>query len=168
MFLTNVVCEGCHKYETKLVDIGDIAYQVKEAKGQACDDCHGEGYAQIAKEWQEGTRESLKELASLLLEVRQKLDSLKGKMEETKLREAENLFQRAQSNYNFVAADRSYGVHNINYTTELLDKVKEEFKGLELKPYILRDLLPEPRQLALRRIEETYPTELTRMFMLII
>ncbi|NOX96524.1 MAG: hypothetical protein GXO98_00370, partial [Nitrospirae bacterium] len=128
MFLANVVCEACHKYKTKLIDVGDITYQVKEARGQACDDCHGKGYGQIAKAWQGETKNSLKELKPLLQEVRQKLDSLKGKMEGTEFRKVEKLFQRAQSNYDFVVADRSYGVHNINYTTALLDKVKEDLE----------------------------------------
>ena len=46
---------------------------------------------------------------------------------------------------------------------DALEAVKTEFKNFKQEPYVLGVLPQEPQQITLRRIEEAYPTELTRL-----
>ncbi len=47
----------------------------------------------------------------------------------------------------------------------LLSKINKEFKEFKKRPYVLRNVPSEPRQLSLRRVEDEYPTKLTRMLL---
>jgi len=130
MYQVNVACEACHKYETQLTDAGGTPAHVKKAQGQACDDCHGsEGYAEMAADWQSETRERLGDLEPLFRRAQRHLNALKGRMNVERFKEAEALLQSAQSNYHFVVADQSDGVHNYMYTTLLLDKATEDVEA---------------------------------------
>ncbi len=46
-----------------------------------------------------------------------------------------------------------------------LEQVTKAFAEVKPKPYVIRNLPPEPEQISTRRAEEFYPTELTRMSM---
>ncbi len=48
---------------------------------------------------------------------------------------------------------------------DVLALVKEKFKGIKARSFPLRDLPQEPEQISLRRVEMSYPTDLTRMTM---
>lgn len=48
---------------------------------------------------------------------------------------------------------------------ETLSRIEDEFKEFKMEPYVLRNIPTEPEQLALRRVENEYPTKLTRMFL---
>lgn len=126
MFEVNVVCEACHKYESDLTDAGDITFHVRTASVQACADCHGEGYDEMGREWQDETKAGISDIESLLKRGQEHVRSLKGSVSAESLNEAERLLARAESNYYFVVADKSFGIHNFMYTTNLLEKVRED------------------------------------------
>lgn len=129
MFMVNVVCEACHKYETDLTDAGEITYHVRTASVQACADCHGEGFDEMGLEWQEETKAAIAEIEPLLLRGQRHLASVRSRLSEDQFKDAEALLKRAESNYYFVVADKSSGIHNYMYTTTLLDQVREDLES---------------------------------------
>lgn len=50
-------------------------------------------------------------------------------------------------------------------TSEAMPQVNEAFKDFERQRYVLRNLTPEPPQISMRRYDEEYPTDLTRISM---
>ena len=48
---------------------------------------------------------------------------------------------------------------------DVLSAIKNEFGRFEMRPYPEKDIFREPEQISLRRVEEEYPTDLSRMFL---
>ncbi len=130
MFTAKVSCRGCHKYLEK-VEIGDISFITTKAKAKACDDCHGqdEGYGEMMEEWQLATRETLAEISSFKKELDQPLNEIKDQINNPVWKDLKGSYNRATANLKFVTTDGSFGVHNNDYTEQILAKIHTDLKN---------------------------------------
>jgi len=134
MFKTKVDCNGCHLYPRE-EKMDGFAESVQLAKPEACDTCHGESFGQmIVPTWQSSTRDSYNKAEKRLGELKAKIEGGQNLgLSETELNEVRNLYRSARNKLDFVKADGSWGVHNLEYAETVLDKAKEDLeKGLRL------------------------------------
>ncbi len=73
----------------------------------------------------------------------------------------ENLWDYYKSTY--IPNNIIFSVAGAVNPREILPKIKEAFKDFSYKPYLSRNLPPEPPPVAAKFFEATYPTPLTRM-----
>jgi hypothetical protein len=120
MFMTNVDCIACHRRsETGKAALHTTKYEEKVI-GEACIDCHGEGFDETLKHWkdylaklQNETNQRIYRVDNALFEVQK----TKGKSPE--LKKAQTLLNEARHNYSLVLLGK--GVHNVEYATKLLN-----------------------------------------------
>lgn len=120
MFTTNVDCIACHrKGEESRAALHTTKYTEK-AIGEACVDCHGEGYDDTLKHWkvllskaENETNQKIFNVQKILYEV----EKTRGGTADFK--KAQNLLNEARHNYSFVLLGK--GVHNIEYAFKLLN-----------------------------------------------
>ena len=120
MFTTNVDCIACHrKGEESRAALHTTKYAEK-AIGEACVDCHGEGYDETLKHWkvllskiENETNQRIFNVQKILYEV----EKTRGGTADFK--KAQNLLNEARQNYSFVLLGK--GVHNIEYAFKLLN-----------------------------------------------
>jgi nitrate/TMAO reductase-like tetraheme cytochrome c subunit len=124
MYLTHVACADCHigVEPIKTEGIASIG-KVARAAPEACDKCHEKGTgARYIPFWQDQTRK-------LHAQVRAKLDSLRTRLEmqvdDTKKEEMAGRIAEVRALLDTVAADGSWGVHNLKYTEALLMKAND-------------------------------------------
>ncbi len=103
MSLATLSCRACHK--AVLEGNGDYA----RVEPGVCNTCHEKGFEKIYKEQKELVLYQMEMLKKLL-----ELAEESGRAEEVEVVEA-------KQNYEFIASDGSYGVHNIKYTKDLLE-----------------------------------------------
>lgn len=121
MYLANVDCEGCHRYDQP-TSFGKL----KKAGRQSCIDCHDEDYGDYLEVWQEDTAEGMAAVEAVLANIEGKLGTLEGEGEQAAPAEARKLYKRAKANYDLVKEDGSFGVHNKDYVDSLLEKAKKD------------------------------------------
>ncbi len=106
-------CKGCHIFhEEKGGRV--IKSETFVSKEEACESCHGKGFARIMKDWQVSTNKKLSQIRSIYREAADELRLTKNANKE----KARQLLEEAAFNMDIVEKGKS--VHNIEYSQELL------------------------------------------------
>lgn len=119
--------KGVEGYKSNTIDCKACHKKVKESSSltkvkDACAKCHEDEYKVFVDEWQASTLESIKKIES-------KIKETKG----TKNSEAKKLVKEAQTLLYYVRADGSKGVHNPDYSDDILKEAKKKVdKALEI------------------------------------
>ncbi|MFP4082549.1 MAG: cytochrome c3 family protein [Candidatus Aminicenantes bacterium] len=128
-------CKGCHIFHE---ESGGkvIKSETLTSKAQACESCHGKGFARIMKDWKISTQKKLDKITSIYKRASQQLRLTKnGEKEKEK---SQRLLEEAYFNMDIV--ERGKSVHNIEYAQKLLsvsyDKIVEALDviGSSYKP----------------------------------
>jgi hypothetical protein len=120
MFATNVDCIACHrKGEESRAALQTTKY-VEKAMGEACLDCHGEGFDDTLKHWKVLLSRAENETNQRVFNVQKLLyESEKTRGGSGDFKKAQNLLNEARHNYSYVLLGK--GVHNIEYAFKLLN-----------------------------------------------
>ena len=120
MFTTNVDCIACHRKGEESQAALHTSNYVERAIGEACVDCHGEGFDETLKQWKRLLAKTENETNQRIFNVQKALyDFEKANGSPAPLRRARNLLNEARHNYSFVLLGN--GVHNIEYAFKLLN-----------------------------------------------
>ena len=120
MFMTNVDCVACHrKTESSQAAIHTTKYEEK-AIGEACVDCHGEGFDETLKYWKTFLSKMENDTNQRIYNVQKVLyDSEKAQGKPSDVKRSKTLLNEARHNFSLVNLGR--GVHNIEYAIKLLN-----------------------------------------------
>ncbi len=120
MFSTNVDCIACHrKGEESQAALHTTKY-VERALGEACVDCHGEGYDDTLKHWKTLLSKTQNETHQRIFNAQKLLYEFeKNRGDSAEFKKAQNLLNEARHNYSFVLLGK--GAHNIEYAFKLLN-----------------------------------------------
>jgi len=117
MYQAHLDCASCH---LNFYKIGGETRKLKrngfEEMISSCSDCHGNGYDDMARHWQDVLSKELTKTAETLLKTGQLLAGSKSS-------EGSRLYETAQKNYIFVK--NSHGIHNIDFALSLLADCRE-------------------------------------------
>ncbi len=106
-------CKGCHMFHEETGGL-QVRSQTAVSHEQACESCHGKGFGDILKNWENSTVRKLQTINGIyqaaLREIR--------KADPVRRAAAEKLLQDAAFNIDVV--ERGKSVHNIDYAQELL------------------------------------------------
>jgi len=106
-------CKGCHIFhEEKGGRI--IKSETFTSRAEACESCHGRGFARILKDWETSTERKLDEIRSVYAQASQEINQTKKPSKEN----AKRLLEEAAFNIDLV--ERGKSVHNMAYSQELL------------------------------------------------
>jgi nitrate/TMAO reductase-like tetraheme cytochrome c subunit len=122
MFTTNVDCIACHrKGEESQAALHTTKYVESERViGEACVDCHGEGFDDTLKRWKTLLSQAENESNQKIFGVQTILYEFEKTNGATRaFKKAQNLLNEARHNYSFVLLGK--GVHNIEYAFKLLN-----------------------------------------------
>ncbi|NWF93899.1 MAG: cytochrome c3 family protein [Syntrophaceae bacterium] len=120
MFTTNIDCVACHRKEEESQAALHTSRYTEKALGEACVDCHGEGFDDTLKHWKTLLSRAENETNQRIFHVQKALydlETTRGGRPDFK--RAQNLINEARHNYSFVLLGK--GVHNIEYTFKLLN-----------------------------------------------
>ena len=120
MFMTNVDCIACHRTaETSRAALHTTKYEEK-AIGEACVDCHGEGFDETLRHWKTFLTRMENETNQRIFNAQKIVyDSEKGQGGPSGFRRAKTLLDEARHNYSHVLLGQ--GIHNIEYAIKLLN-----------------------------------------------
>jgi len=120
MFTANVDCIACHRRSEESKAALHTTKYVERAIGEACVDCHGEGFDDALKEWKVLLSKAENETNQRIFNVQKILfDAEKTMGVSSDFKKAQNLLNEARHNYSFVLLGK--GVHNIEYSFKLLN-----------------------------------------------
>jgi nitrate/TMAO reductase-like tetraheme cytochrome c subunit len=126
-------CKGCHIFHEE--SGGQvIKSETFTSKAQACESCHGKGFARIMEEWQISTEIKLTKIRSIYNNALKELEKTQSPQKE----KAKQLLEEAAFNIDIV--ERGKSVHNVEYSQKLIsasfDKVEEALQtiGSSYKP----------------------------------
>jgi len=102
MFAAGVKCEGCHFLPSKK------KHSIAEANEISCMACHGASYRKIYFSWQSFIQNKINKVESLL------------NLALSKIPKKDFRFKEAEENLNMVKIGK--GIHNIDYSSQLLNK----------------------------------------------
>lgn len=124
MYAADTACIDCHT----AVEEGIYRPSVS-----TCNDCHDEGYDQVAIDWAQDVKKAISKLNVLRAETEKRLVAAEEKGRDTSA--AWEQYQKALYNFNFVKDDGTFGVHNNEYATDILASVRHDFQSIhdELK-----------------------------------
>ncbi len=125
MFAANVDCIACHR----TVGEGRAALHttkfVEKAMGEACIECHGEGFDDTLKHWktilstaENDTNQRVFNVQKVLYDLEKSMGGAAG------YKKAQNLLNEARHNYSLVLLGK--GVHNIEYAFKLLNSANNK------------------------------------------
>lgn len=106
MYKAGIRCEGCHFMEEKMA-----GKSIKVSGAFSCMNCHGASYYNIYKMWEKSITDKLKKTENVVNEAKKILPG-----------NSENL---KDAIFNFNLVKKGYGIHNIDYSTVLLEKTIE-------------------------------------------
>jgi hypothetical protein len=106
-------CKGCHIFHEEAKGDG-IKGETFVAEAEACESCHGKGFALILKDWEISTNKKLLQIRATYNTTLQKVNGSRH----TNKRNAESLMEEAYFNMEIV--DKGKSVHNVAYSQELL------------------------------------------------
>lgn len=121
-------CKGCHIFHE---ESGGrvIKSETLISRAQACESCHGRGFARIMKDWEISTDRKLSKIRTIYKKASQELMHTKN----TKKEKAQGLLEEAAFNIDIV--ERGKAVHNVEYSQELLsasyNKVLEALRFID-------------------------------------
>jgi len=106
-------CKGCHIFHEEK---GGQVFKSETlvSKAQACESCHGKGFARIMRDWEISTEKKLNKIKAIYRRISQEIRDTKN----AKREKAQELLAEAAFNIDIV--DRGKGVHNVEYSQELL------------------------------------------------
>jgi nitrate/TMAO reductase-like tetraheme cytochrome c subunit len=120
MFTTNVDCIACHRRGEESQAALHTSRYAERTIGEACVDCHGEGFDETLKQWKALLAKAENESNQRIFNVQRALYEFEKSNGSTVLfKKAQNLLNEARHNYSFVLLGK--GVHNIEYTFKLLN-----------------------------------------------
>lgn len=135
-------CKGCHIFHEE--SGGQIIKsETFISKAEACESCHGKGFARIMKEWKISTDKKLIKIRAIYKKASEEIKRTKNAQKE----KARELLEEASFNIDIV--ERGKSVHNIEYSQELLtasyNKVEEALSviGSSYKPEIFLGVAKE-------------------------
>ncbi|MFQ6108403.1 MAG: cytochrome c3 family protein [Candidatus Aminicenantales bacterium] len=106
-------CKGCHIFhEEKGGRV--IKSETLISKAQACESCHGKGFARIMKDWEISTEKKLNKIRNIYKRAAQEIKATRN----AKRKKAQRWLEEAAFNIDIV--ERGKGVHNVAYAQELL------------------------------------------------
>ena len=113
MFEKGLSCKGCHIFHE---ESGGrlIKSETLVSKAQACESCHGRGFARIMKDWEISTDKKLNKIRAIYQKASQDLMQTKNAQKQ----KAQRLLKEAAFNIDIV--ERGKAVHNVAYSQELL------------------------------------------------
>lgn len=106
-------CKGCHIFHEEHGG-ALIRSDTLVSDANACESCHGKGFARILKGWEESTAKKLGQIKSIYRQVNQII----RRTEHAKKSVAEALLEEADFNIEIV--DQGKSVHNVTFAQELL------------------------------------------------
>lgn len=106
-------CKGCHIFHE---ETGGKMIKSKTfiSKAEACESCHGKGFARIMKDWEISTEKKLSKIRTIYEKANDELKRTKNVQKE----KARKLLEDAIFNIDIV--ERGKSVHNVEYSQELL------------------------------------------------
>jgi len=120
MYVTNLDCVTCHRKGGEGLAALHTTKYTEKALGEACVDCHGEGFDETLKLWKKILAKAEMETNERIFQAQKAIyDAEKGGGENGALKKAKNLLSEARQNFNFVSLGK--GVHNIEYAVRLLN-----------------------------------------------
>lgn len=126
-------CKGCHIFHEE--SSGRIVKSdTSTSTAAACESCHGTGFARIMKDWEIATEKRLTDIRIVFNRTKNEIRSSRNSQK----KKAQMLLDEAAFNIDIV--ERGKGVHNIEYSQELLlvsyDKITESLRiaGSSYKP----------------------------------
>jgi hypothetical protein len=143
MFITNVDCIACHrKGEESQAALHTTKY-AERAIGEACVDCHGEGYDETLRHWKDLLSRAENETHQRIFNVQKVLYEIeKTRGGTADFKKAQNFLNEARHNYSLVLLGK--GVHNIEYAFKLLhaanNKTEQALEALD-KNYRPREFI---------------------------
>ncbi len=121
-------CKGCHMFHEEHGG-ALIPSDTLVSDANACESCHGKGFARILKGWEESTAKKLRQIKSTYSQVKQVITRTKHE----KKTDAEALLEEADFNIEIVEQGKS--VHNVTFSQELLmasyNKMLESLRVVE-------------------------------------
>jgi nitrate/TMAO reductase-like tetraheme cytochrome c subunit len=125
MFTTNVDCIACHRRAEESPAALHTTRYADRVIGEACVDCHGEGFDDTLKQWKALLSKGENETNQKIFNVQKVLYEFEKTNGSTAaFKKAQNLLNEARHNYSFVLLGK--GVHNIEYAFKLLNATKNK------------------------------------------
>lgn len=110
MYLSGINCKGCHAlHETDSKNIKTL-----KARKDACDKCHGQGYGNLIRQWEEASVKRLALIKSIYSTARNIVIASGNSKKNEALEKLE------QANHNIKIVDIGKSVHNIQFADKLL------------------------------------------------
>jgi len=126
MYKAGVACFGCHTEMRKAV-FGVTPFTKKFCGPKQCTNCHGnKRYATTLADWQEDTKDRIGEFQPELAKLEKACQSVQAPPKE--LAETKGILASARARIAYIIADGSYGAHNFNYISEILDNVESDIE----------------------------------------
>jgi nitrate/TMAO reductase-like tetraheme cytochrome c subunit len=120
MFTANVDCIACHRRGEERQAALHTTQYLERAIGEACVDCHGEGFDETLKHWKKLLSEAENETNQRVFNAQKVLyEAEKTRAGSGDFKKAQNLLNEARHNYSLVLLGK--GVHNIEYAFVLLN-----------------------------------------------
>ena len=127
MFRTQVDCIGCHKTRQRSGEVAEVLGQTYMTVQESCDYCHGDKYEGRLDQWKKTVADHL--AAAEVSQARASLAAGAAKLNDVDSLRARRLLDDAAHNIRYVKL--GHGVHNVNYTTALLNHSQECCKQAE-------------------------------------
>ena len=119
-FDARISCSACHVAPSGgEADMTPAAGAFPRASAESCVACHGAGYDRVLEGWQRDTRAAYRKGAALTAEARAAVYATGGR--DPARAHARQLIAEAEKNLELVAADASWGAHNIIYANALIE-----------------------------------------------
>lgn len=113
MLVKGLSCKGCHIFHEKPQSVADGG-KTYTADANACESCHGKGYARILKQWEASTSKKLHQIQAVYERTLQEIRKTRNPNKEN----AQALLDEAALNIEIV--DQGKSVHNMAFSLELL------------------------------------------------
>jgi nitrate/TMAO reductase-like tetraheme cytochrome c subunit len=120
MYAEDVGCEDCHT---------EVEDGVFRPSSETCVNCHDDEYTDIFDEWAEETIQEVDTLKELRAKVEFALLDADKHKRDTK--EYWEIYQKALYNFKLVRNDGTNGVHNNEYTQDILKSIHDDFNKIQ-------------------------------------
>ena len=121
-------CKGCHMFH-EVKGTGTFRKETFVSDAEACESCHGKGYARLLKDWEASTVKKVRQVRAIYDRARQEI----GRSRDSRKEEALKLLEDAL--FNIEVVDKGKSVHNVAFSQELLkaaySNIKEALAAVE-------------------------------------
>jgi len=145
MWEKGISCKGCHIFHEE--SGRTIKSETSVSKTDACEYCHGKGFARILRNWETATEKKLGQIRTIFTRANQEINRSRHPDRE----KAKSLLDDADFNIDLVIQGKS--VHNMGYSQELLQAAYNMM--VEALGFINSSYLPQAFQVSTKEI----PTE---------